>query len=1055
MRRGIFFMWKGTGATCLALALLAGFAPGAAAEKGAGRDREAREASIASFEALLARYPESAMRAPVLLLLGDLYAEREKARYLEAALCHEEALAAGRSAPPPVLDYGKAIRAFEEVARSGADFPGSVEALHALGVCHDEMGRADEAERALLEATALASEPALRAASLLRLGELRFSRGNWEGAREAFEAAEETGVDAGAMKLDYRIGWCRLKQGALPEAGERFEAALARALQGDLAGRPEESLSEILRSLALVQVETDPGDLDGFAMRFPEGSLRRAALVELGEALLEHDRPAPAERAFRSALRMDAGASDAPDVHDRMIEALSAGERKREAGMEMEDFVRRYAPGGEWWEAARPEGDRADAVRGKLERNTWNAALLRFETGTEEDLRAAARLFEEHADTQGGAHKTARALLFAAESRARLGENEKSLALLERIDAGELPEEEREHALRGAVLAHRSLGRTDEGLARAAIRYAEAYPESEEARKALLVAAEREETAGRLSSAFALSARAAEGAAPPLRGEAEARAARLAAAREEKGAAEEWFLRAAASAENDADRKDRLERAAASAFLAAGDLEAEGDAAGAADGYARVVRAYRSTAVAADALLRETACRALFDEREKVLALADTAAVQGAGREETRAGLAAAAQGAARAGRDSLAARLYERAVRVLPRAEDLLGAGEAFERAGEREAARASLEQAAAVGAGTPLAAEALYRLGLVYAGDGENGRAAQAFDRAREEGEDRPIELLARAGSAWLAAGDEARAADRLSRAVRASESEGASGQEEEAHAARAFIDYSRVKEKTWTEEVARWRRGGSGEKAGRLLEERIDLYRRAIALRFEGTTETAAREAAEVFEVYGRTALLREIEAGRAASASLAEPFYADAAVLFRSAGEEGRRLSLYASLADTLIRRADEDARAAALPLAGLPADPEARAEAIGAALQAIERCDEKWSVAADLLRRQESIEGPHTRSANRAALALRASASLEEGAALLREAPEPGDLAGEDLVLYRGLVEEKARAFEARAAEWLLSLPDASPEVVPADLSLRGGEEAGRREGENR
>ncbi|MFH1681994.1 MAG: tetratricopeptide repeat protein, partial [Candidatus Eisenbacteria bacterium] len=513
------------------------------------RDAEVRERSIESFEALLGRYPESAMRAPVLLLLGDLYAAREKARYLEAVARHERAVAAGEGGAPPVLAYAEAVRAFEEVARLGKEFPGSVEALHALGVCYDEMGRSDEAERALALATQLAPDASLRVASFLRLGDLRFSGENWEGAKEAYGSAEGAGADAEAEKLDYRIGWCHLKQGELSEAKARFTAALARALRSDLEARPQESLSEILRSLALVQVQTDPSDLDGYAGRFPDGPVRRAALAEYGEVLLDHDRPAQAEQAFRTVLRMDEGAPGAPEVHDRIIESLSAQERKGEAGAEMEAFVSRYAPGSAWWGAEGPEGDRAADLGERLLRNCWNAALIRFEAGSGADLRAAALLFERYTDELGGTRDCSRASLFAAEAWSRLGDFERSLSLYERVDEGELPEEEREFALRGAVLAHRSLERTDDGLARAARRYADAYPESEEAQKTLLVAAEREEDAGRLSSAFDLCVRAADRASPPLAGEAEARAARLAAALGEKAAAEEWYVRAASSAD--------------------------------------------------------------------------------------------------------------------------------------------------------------------------------------------------------------------------------------------------------------------------------------------------------------------------------------------------------------------------------------------------------------------------------------------------------------------------------------------------------------------------
>jgi hypothetical protein len=56
-------------------------------------------------------------------------------------------------------------------------------------------------------------------------------------------------------------------------------------------------------------------------------------------------------------------------------------------------------------------------------------------------------------------------------------------------------------------------------------------------------------------------------------------------------------------------------------------------------------------------------------------------------------------------------------------------------------------------------------------------------------------------------------------------------------------------------------------------------------------------------------------------------------------------------------------------------------------------------------------------------------------SAEEGARLLRASPEPAGLAGKDLDLYRSLVEEKALAFEEKAAAWYRALPEADPDLA--------------------
>ncbi|RPJ42797.1 MAG: hypothetical protein EHM19_09880, partial [Candidatus Latescibacterota bacterium] len=435
-------------------------------------------------------------------------------------------------------------------------------------------------------------------------------------------------------------------------------------------------------------------------------------------------------------------------------------------------------------------------MRGLVLRNCWNAALIRFESGTEGDRRAAAELFERYTGELGGVRDASRARLFAAEAWFGLGDLGRALARFGEVVVEELPAEEREHALRGEVLAHQSLARPDDGFARAAFRYATAYPESEEAKKALLLAAEREETAGRLASALDLCALAARTEDPVLRGEAEARAGRLAAAANDRAAAETWYLRAAQSAPTESDRLARLERAAASAFLIAGDAVAAGRPEEAAEQYARVFRDYRGTSVGSDALLGEIACRAAFDAEERVVPLADTAAVLLAGSERANAALGEAAEAAARADRLLLAARLHDAAHRTLPRAESLLGAGAAYEAAGANDTALARYESAAALAAGTPLASEAFARLGGCLDADGGDARAALAFDRALETGDgSREVEFLSRAGACYLETSDLKKAKERFARAVEKARSGAAPTPAEELYGAKALLGMARV--------------------------------------------------------------------------------------------------------------------------------------------------------------------------------------------------------------------------------------------------------------------
>ncbi|MFH1279311.1 MAG: hypothetical protein ABIK65_13135 [Candidatus Eisenbacteria bacterium] len=912
--------------------------------------REVRDRSIASFEALLERYPDTEMQAPSLLMLGNLYAQREKESYLDAVARHDSLAAAGEDpGEEPVLEYAAAIDAFRRVAAVGAGFPGHAEALHALGVCCDEAGRTAEAESCLVAAAEATSSDEMRAAALLRLGDLRFAWALWAGALEAYEGAREAGAGPSAQKLDYRTGWCLLKGRDYEAAGARFRSASDRAWSG--AGDDGEAgPAEILRSLALVQAETNPSDVNGFAARFPEGAYRRAALVALGITLLDRDRPEAAAAACREALSIDAAGADAPEIHDRLVEALTAADRKEEAGREMEALLAAYGPGAPWY----PVHGAGEAHRERLLRHAWNGALLRFRAGSDEDLAVAADLFETYAEELGGAENRSRARLFAAEAKFRLGDYGGSAALYDRVDPDAVPDEDREEAFRGAVLAHEKIDGHETPMGLAAIRYAEAYPASEEAAKALLLAAERLEAAGKISSALGLCERVAERGGTAYRNRAEAQAAALAARLGDRGAAEEWFRRSAESAKDEKVREERLERAAASALLIAAEREEQGLWAAAAEAYHRVTVEYPGSAAAGDGLLGEAACRIRFGTDGTMLALADRIAAELAGQEEARETLRRCAAEAAGEERHGLAAGLLGRAFLVAGEASDLGDAGGAWEMAGNPEGAALAYAEMEAAANGSDGAPEAAERLGRVLARLGRHEDAAAAFDRSRSgRPDDHEVALLA--ADAWLAAGEEEKAEERYRAAAERAEAKGADDLAE----AKARLGLARILRRRFDEAVPAWRAGGNPERAGSLMEEAIGAYRSAIALRFEGITEEAAREASVLLERYGRAAFLREWDRGRVAEASVVDPWFADAAALAAAAGEPVP--PLYADLADTLARRADDRVREVGLPPDAFD-DFEKGSDLLARYLAALEGAEVTAEVAAALLEKEETSGG---------------------------------------------------------------------------------------------
>ena len=1009
--------------------------------------------SIESLERLLDRYPESEMRAPVLLMLGNLHMEREKERYLEKVEQYEDA-GESASSEMPRLDYREAIRFFEKAAAFGPSFPGRFEALHGLGVCHEETGGTDKAVFYLTAAAEAVEDGPSRAAVLLRVGDLHFAAERWPAALGAYRAARAGGADRETQKLDYRVGWCHLKEGNFDKAGERFQEAADRAWAS--AGGGEESLGEILRSLGLVEAESGGAEPEVYAARFEADGYRRAALVEYGRVLLETDRPGPAAEAFRLALALDRSGPDGPEVHENLIEALTGAERKEEAGREMEELVRLYGPGGDWVEAHR-SGEAAGAEhQERLLRAAWNGALLRYRSGGEEDLRVAVLLFERYVGDLGAREKVSQARLYAAEAWLHLGEMDQSLALREEITPSDLSEEDRRYALHGAVLSLKDVAGREKDLARAALRYDDSFSGTEESEKALLLAAERLEEAGMTAGAIGLCGRVAERTNSPFRGEAAIRAARLSSATGDRSGAERWFLLAAEGAADEEERKERIEGAAASAFLVASELEKKERFAAAAARFDRVFREYGGSETGRNALLREIVCLArcdvglaVHDDGPGILSLADSAAVLFAGREGGREALRSAAAAASREDRDALAAELMVRSHAILHDPSDLLDAGVAWERADRESDAVACYERATASEYEDSLRAEAFYRLGSLCERRGEYAAAAAAFDGAAV-GDRRMLEIRVRSGLAWLEAGDPAKGEDRLKKAITRFDQVASPDEEEELLDARASLGLVRSGGGEWERVVVAWRTGGTaaGEKASSLLGDRLALCRRVIEYRFEDITEEAALLAARTLDRFGRTAFLREWEAGRTPEAAVVDPSFREASDLYLASGERGGEIALYENLADSLIvlcmRRINET-----------PAPPESwesfdpASAALASWLDAVRRTEEGWRITFDLLERERSSEEARKRTGEkRTTLALAAGQVLEESAERIRRSPAPPGLEGEDLVLYRSLLDERARQFDALAEEWYLDLPGASPAVAGPRIS-RGSPDKNR------
>lgn len=997
------------------------------------------DASIAEFEQLLEQYPDSEMRARLLLLLGNLYMEREKDRYLAAFETE-----GGRNSDAH-LDYSEAIVAFRVASESGDDC--SLEAIHAMGVCYDEMNLRTEAAACFQNVAALARSGEIRLSALLRMGSMYYAASKWDEALDSYLQAVESGADPSSRKLDYRIGWCHLKRGELAEAEERLMRAARRVMEEGSEGTGESSLPEILRSLALVRVETDPHGVVEYAALFTDGPPRRIALSEMGEVLLDHDLPASAEKAFRLALAVDPNSRTAPELHERVILSIGARDAETESGREMELFAELYRPGGMWWEVNGPDHVRADEVRSMIWRNNWNAALLRFDAGSEEDHTVAARLFDACAAEATAGIEQNRARLFAAEAWYALEEYSKSARRYLEIETAGLSEEERRNVLQGAVLALKESKEGGDALVAAALRYVDHFPGDPDAEKTLFLVSGIEEEEGRTESAAFLAGRAAESADTELAAEASLRAARLASLEQKWEEAEEWFSTAAGHAKNDTVRNARLERAAASAYLRADALRSSGCLRDAADSFARIFRKYRKSTTAGDALLGNMVCLAGLGEEGGLHAQADSASRLLAGNDGAAGTLREYAASASRSF-PNCSAVLYRTAHSIAPETGDLLKAGFLFEKSDSKSDALACYIEQASGKTDRSETVRASFRAGILLAGMGRHLHAAESFEKnggGAVDPDTNRIEALVRAGSCRLQTDDPERAAECYSLAIRAASERDALPAREELFLARAHIGAAGLALPSFRKEASRWRGGEKGRKASDKLKTVAGHYRASIALGFEETNREAAKELASALEFYGRIAFLREWERGNIPAIDILEPFYQEASALFASLPKKSRTPRfLYTDLADTLILMGIHEIDSSPPPESFEAGDDFDRySRLVATRLRAIDSADRKWRSARLLsdMRTEGTVRAGTDTETARIALPVLAGTAIEEGAEFLRNTASPPGLSDDEEIAYRAAVEERSRALESRAAEWYRTLPGSDPGLAPPRISV--------------
>ncbi|NOY85255.1 MAG: tetratricopeptide repeat protein [Nitrospirae bacterium] len=279
--------------------------------------------ALRGYQALLARHPDpgSAVRAPALKRLGDLYMKEAHTRFLREM----EAFEIDPSGPLPLVDYKQAIKTYTALLRDHHDYRENDQVLYALSRAYDEIGERDQA-LPLLEW--LVKEYALspyRLEASFRLGEYYFDRAEFEKAGLAYADAASWEDPFFQDKALYKLAWTHFNLKRYPEAIKDFLRVVDQKTEDMTTFEPEEG-SLVWEALSYVSTSFRRlGGPPAVALYFQQNGLRpyeKDLYLMMGNHYMVEGEALQGIETYRAFIAVHPLAPMAPFFASYVIEAL-------------------------------------------------------------------------------------------------------------------------------------------------------------------------------------------------------------------------------------------------------------------------------------------------------------------------------------------------------------------------------------------------------------------------------------------------------------------------------------------------------------------------------------------------------------------------------------------------------------------------------------------------------------------------------------------------------------------------------------------------------------
>jgi len=330
------------------------------------RNAARRRATIARYEAMLARNPNTRVAPDILWRLANLYFEEAHAEYLAAWDSYEASMdtlyAQGdiESVPrEPMHNYSRSIELLKAIVKDYPQYPRKDNALYLLAYCYQEQADDDNAliiyERLIQETPDSSYVPE----AYVRMGEIYFDRDQFDRAIERYKNVLNYEQSKFYDKAMYKLGWSYYKLSNYEQAVYYFTRVLKlyadrRQAPGRRAGSDDlqqESIDYIAISFTEAEGAGGARAAVQFMREFDDRDVGRQVLYKVGEVFDERTDYELARQAYRAYIEEFPTSQEVPEVWRKIAITYEKQSMFTEAVAEYEQMGETLGPNSAWAQA--------------------------------------------------------------------------------------------------------------------------------------------------------------------------------------------------------------------------------------------------------------------------------------------------------------------------------------------------------------------------------------------------------------------------------------------------------------------------------------------------------------------------------------------------------------------------------------------------------------------------------------------------------------------------------------------------------------------------------